>query len=322
MKLPDNSHILSYNEVLKIAVLIPCLNEESTIIKVVLDFKEVLPNADIFVYDNNSTDSTADVARESGANVRSELLKGKGNVVRRMFADIESDIYVLVDGDDTYCASDVRKMIDTLIEEQLDMVNAARVAEDRLAFRPGHQIGNHILTGLVRIFFGKQFNDLLSGFRVFSRRFVKSFPALSSGFEIETELSVHALELRMKVAEIESIYNTRPEGSTSKLNTVRDSLVILRLILTLIKEERPFQFFSFVSIILAVISVLLSLPIFYEYIETGLVPRFPTAILCSALMILSFLSFYAGLVLDTITKARREIKRLHYLQLPIFQARE
>ncbi|HKZ39757.1 MAG TPA: hypothetical protein VJ044_02280, partial [Candidatus Hodarchaeales archaeon] len=190
------------------------------------------------------------------------------------------------------------------------------------AFRPGHQIGNHILTGLVRIFFGKQFNDLLSGFRVFSRRFVKSFPALSSGFEIETELSVHALELRMKVAEIESIYNTRPEGSTSKLNTVRDSLVILRLILTLIKEERPFQFFSFVSIILAVISVLLSLPIFYEYIETGLVPRFPTAILCSALMILSFLSFYAGLVLDTITKARREIKRLHYLQLPIFQARE
>jgi len=322
VKLPDNSHILSYNEVLKIAVLIPCLNEESTIIKVVLDFKEVLPNADIFVYDNNSTDSTADVARESGANVRSELLKGKGNVVRRMFADIESDIYVLVDGDDTYCASDVRKMIDTLIEEQLDMVNAARVAEDRLAFRPGHQIGNHILTGLVRIFFGKQFNDLLSGFRVFSRRFVKSFPALSSGFEIETELSVHALELRMKVAEIESIYNTRPEGSTSKLNTVRDSLVILRLILTLIKEERPFQFFSFVSIILAVISVLLSLPIFYEYIETGLVPRFPTAILCSALMILSFLSFYAGLVLDTITKARREIKRLHYLQLPIFQARE
>lgn len=306
----------------EIAVLIPCLNEGHTIGKVVNDFKTVLPDAVIYVYDNRSTDRTAEAARESGAIVRTESYIGKGNVVRRMFADIEADIYVLVDGDDTYTASDAPKMIHMLIAEQLDMVNAARIAESKNVFRPGHEKGNRILSGLVGIIFGRRFSDLLSGFRAFSRRFVKSFPSLSSGFEIEAELSVHALELRMNVAELESPYKTRPDGSSSKLSTYKDGLKVLKLIFLLIKEERPFQFFSIVSILLAVISVTLALPIISEYIDTGLVPRFPTAILCSALMILSFISFYAGLILDSITKTRREIKRLSYLQLSIFQAPE
>lgn len=315
----------AYNQPSKryeIAVLIPCLNEEHTIGKVVNDFKTVLPDAVIYVYDNRSTDRTAEAARESGAIVRTESYMGKGNVVRRMFADIEADIYVLVDGDDTYTASDAPKMIDMLIAEQLDMVNAARTAENKNVFPPGHERGNRILGGLVGTIFGRQFGDLLSGYRVLSSRFVKSFPSLASGFEIETELSVHALELRMKVAELESPYKKRPEGSSSKLSTYKDGLKVLKLILLLIKEERPFQFFSMISLILAIVSITMGLPIIFEYIETGLVPRFPTAILCSALMILSFISFYAGLILDSITKTRREIKRLAYLRQPIFLARE
>jgi len=306
----------------EIAVLIPCLNEGLTIHKVVTDFKTVLPDAKIFVYDNGSTDGTAETARESGAIVRTEPYMGKGNVVRRMFADIEADVYVLVDGDDTYTAADAPKMIDMLIAERLDMVNASRTAENKNVFPPGHERGNRILGALVGIIFGRQFGDLLSGFRVFSRRFVKSFPSLSSGFEIETELCVHALELRMKVAELESLYKTRPEGSSSKLSTYRDGLKVLKLIFLLIKEERPFQFFSMISLILAIVSITMGLPIIFEYIETGLVPRFPTAILCSALMILSFISFYAGLILDSITKTRREVKTLYYLQLPIFQTHD
>jgi len=303
----------------EIAVLIPCLNEQHTIGTVIADFRKALPDSRIYVYDNNSTDRTSEISRESGAVVQTENLQGKGNVVRRMFADIEADIYVLVDGDDTYWASDAPRMIDMLVKQQLDMVNAQRVADGQDVYRPGHRIGNMVLSSLVKVIFGNQFNDLLSGYRVFSRRFVKSFPALSSGFEIETELSVHALELRMRVAEVKSSYQTRPEGSSSKLSTIKDGLIILKMILILVKEERPFKSFTFLSLTLAIVSLILAVPIFIEYSKTGLVPRFPTAILCSALMILSFLSFYAGLVLDTITKARREMKRLHYLQYPVFQ---
>jgi len=305
----------------EIAVLIPCLNEQSTIGKVINDFKSFLPSANIYVYDNDSADKTAEVARESGAIVRTELLTGKGNVVRRMFADIEADIYVLVDGDDTYSASSAPKMIDILLNGQLDMVNGARIATDQSSFRPGHQFGNRVLTGVVGRIFGKELRDMLSGFRVFSRRFVKSFPALSSGFEIETELTVHALELRMKIAEWETPYRARPLDSVSKLRTINDGLKMLTAIFTFIKEERPFHFFSLLALVLAIISVILAIPIVIEYLETGLVPRFPTAILCSALMILSFLSFYSGLILDTVTTARREMKRLHYLQLPILRKR-
>jgi hypothetical protein len=236
-----------------------------------------------------------------------------------MFADIEADIYVLVDGDDTYNAASAPEMINLLVNDQLDMVNGARVAKDRSSFRHGHPTGNKILSSLIASIFGKGLSDLFSGYRVFSRRFVKSFPALSAGFEIETEFTIHALELRMKVAELESPYKARPEGSVSKLNTIKDGLKVVRLITSFIKDERPFQYFSILSIILAVISIILAIPIFMEYLETGLVPRFPTAILCSALIILSFLSFYAGLILVTVTTARREMKRLYYLQLPRFR---
>lgn len=315
MRLPIDSHKVLY----EIAVLIPCLNEETTIDKVVNDFRVYLPDAKIYVYDNNSTDKTSKVAREAGANVRVEIFRGKGNVVRRMFADIDADIYVLVDGDDTYNAANSPEMINLLVNEQLDMVNGARVANDQSSFRPGHLMGNRILSILIASIFGKGLSDLFSGYRVFSRRFVKSFPALSLGFEIETEFTIHALELRMKVAELESPYKARPEGSVSKLNSIKDGLKVLILIITLIKGERPFQFFSLLSFILAIISIILAIPILIEYLEAGLVPRFPTAILCSALMILSFLSFYTGLILDAITTSRREMKRLYYLQLPRFR---
>ncbi len=315
MRLPINSHEVLY----EIAVLIPCLNEETTIHKVVNDFMILLPDASIYVYDNNSTDNTVSVAREAGAIVRVEALRGKGNVVRRMFADIEADIYVLVDGDDTYNTASAPEMINLLVNDQLDMVNGVRVAKDRSSFRHGHPTGNKILSSLIAGIFGKGLSDLFSGYRVFSRRFVKSFPALSAGFEIETEFTIHALELRMKVAELKSPYKARPEGSVSKLNTIKDGLKVVRLITSFIKDERPFQYFSILSIILVVISTILAIPIFMEYLETGLVPRFPTAILCSALIILSFLSFYAGLILVTVTTARREMKRLYYLQLPRFR---
>jgi len=309
----NNTGVLASYE---IAVLVPCLNEESTINKVINDFKIALPSARIYVYDNDSKDHTSDIAREAGAIVRTELLKGKGNVVRRMFADIEADIYVLVDGDDTYSADCAPRMVSHLVNEHLDMVNGVRIANDQSSFRLGHLMGNRILSGLVSSIFGKGLSDLFSGYRVFSRRFVKSFPALSSGFEIETEFTIHALELRMRVAEVKSPYKTRPAGSESKLNTIKDGLKVLKAIITFIKEERPFQLFSLASFILAIISILLAMPIFVEYFETGLVPRFPTAILCSALMILSFLSFYAGLILDTVTTTRREMKRLYYLRQP------
>lgn len=301
-----------------IAVLIPCLNEEATIKKVVNDFKAALPGATIYVYDNNSTDRSIEVATSSGAIVKKEPIRGKGNVVRRMFADIEADIYILVDGDDTYHAQSSVKMIDLLVKEELDMVNAARLSDESQADRIGHRFGNRVLSNLVGIIFGKQIKDMLSGYRVFSRRFAKSFPAISRGFEIETELTVHALEMRMKVAEIDTPYKVRPEGSHSKLNTIRDGINILKMIVTFVKDERPFSFFSALSAILGLSSIILAIPIFIEYLETNLVPRFPTAILSSALMILSFFSLYTGFILDTTTTARREMKRFHYLQIPMY----
>jgi glycosyltransferase involved in cell wall biosynthesis len=298
----------------RLAVLVPCFNEEAAIAKVVADFKAALPEAAIYVYDNNSTDRTAEVARDAGALVRRELHQGKGNVVRRMFADVEADIYVLVDGDATYDAPSARAMIVRLGNDRLDMVVAARVEENASAYRPGHRTGNRLLTGFFASVFNATFSDILSGYRVFSRRFVKSFPVLSRGFEIETELSVHALELELAVAEIPTPYYARPAGSVSKLNTWRDGLRILSTILGLFRSERPLAFFSGLGIMLAIVSVGFSIPIFVTYFEQGIVPRVPTAILSTGLMLLAFLAIVAGLVLDTVTRGRREMKLIAYLQ--------
>jgi glycosyltransferase involved in cell wall biosynthesis len=297
-----------------IAVLIPCLNEEAAIAAVVRGLRSSLPDAAIYVYDNGSSDRTVDRARAAGAIVRSEPLRGKGNVVRRMFADVDADVYVLVDGDGTYDAGAAPELVRRLLDEQLDVVSAARVTDSEGAYRPGHRFGNALLSGMVVHIFGDRIRDLLSGYRVFSRRFVKSFPAISAGFEIETELTVHALELRMPMAEVEARYDERTEGSVSKLRTYRDGIRILRTILRLSKEERPLPFFSIISAALALGALALALPLFETYGRTGLVPRFPTAILATGIMILAFLSLACGFVLDTVTRGRREMKRLHYLQ--------
>ncbi|MBK0394422.1 glycosyltransferase family 2 protein [Ramlibacter algicola] len=299
-----------------IAVLIPCYNEEVAIGQVVRDFRRALPGARVYVYDNASTDRTAEVAAAAGAIVGQEPFPGKGNVMRRMFSDVEADVYVLVDGDDTYDASAAPALVRTLLDGQLDMVNGARVTQIKEAYRFGHRFGNRLLTGIVQQIFGKQFGDMLSGYRVFSRRFVKSFPATSSGFEIETELTVHALELRMKTAEVPTRYKDRPEGSTSKLNTIRDGLRILRMIALLVKEERPLAFFSCTFLALSLLSVGLAAPIVLEFMRTGLVPRLPTAVLSVGIMLVAFLSMMCGLILDTVTHSRRELKRLAYLDIP------
>jgi glycosyltransferase involved in cell wall biosynthesis len=297
----------------RLAVLVPCFNEEATIAKVVGDFRVALPEAAVYVYDNNSTDRTPEVARAAGALVRRETRQGKGNVVRRMFADVDADIYILVDGDATYHAASVRGMIARLIEDRLDMVVAARVAEDASAFRPGHRTGNRLLGRFFASVFGATLTDILSGYRVFSRRFVKSFPVLSRGFEIETELAVHALELDLPVAEIPTPYYARPQGSASKLSTRRDGLRILFTIVGLYRSERPLAFFSGIGAALATVSVGLSIPIFVTYLREGIVPRIPTAILSTGLMLLAFLAVVAGLVLDTVTRGRREMKLIAYL---------
>jgi glycosyltransferase involved in cell wall biosynthesis len=300
----------------RVAVLVPCFNEEDSIGAVVRDFRQSLPDAAIYVYDNNSTDRTIEVAREHGAVVREERQQGKGHVVRRMFADIEADIFILVDGDDTYDAAAAPKLVRHLLDNGLDMITAKRVAVSDDAYRFGHVFGNRLLTGLVAHSFGRRVSDLLSGYRVLSRRFVKSFPLLAGGFEIETELTVHALELGMPQDEIETEYRERPEGSESKLNTYRDGARILKMILVLLKEERPLAFFSAVFALLAVTSVVLAWPVFIEFFETGLVPRIPTAILSTGIMLLAFLSLTCGFILDTVTRGRRELKRLSYLQIP------
>jgi len=302
----------------RVAVLVPCFNEEAAVAKVVADFGKALPSAEIFVYDNNSSDRTVAVAREAGAEVRSERRQGKGHVVRRMFADIDADIYVLVDGDATYDAASAPRMIDVLVSDHLDMVVGFRVDQAAAAYRPGHRTGNWMLTSFLASVFGQAFNDILSGYRVFSRRFVKSFPVLSDGFEIETELSVHALELALPVAEIETPYYARPEGSFSKLNTWSDGFRILGTILKLYRSEKPLRFFTAIGIFLTLVSIGLATPIIVTYLEQGVVPRLPTAVLSMGLMILAVLSVSSGLVLDTVTRGRREMKLLAYLsQAPI-----
>ena len=301
---------------IRIAVLIPCFNEEAAIAQVVTSFREKLPMAEVYVYDNNSSDRTIEVAREAGAQVRSERHQGKGHVVRRMFADVEADIYLLVDGDATYDAASAAPMIEMLIAEQLDMVVAHRVDQAEAAYRPGHRTGNWLLTSFLAMVFGRGFEDILSGYRVFSRRFIKSFPVLSDGFEIETELSVHALELAMPVAELKTPYFARPEGSFSKLNTWADGFRILGTILKLYRSEKPLRFFGTLAIGLAAISILLSIPVAITYVEEGLVPRLPTAVLSVGIMLVAVMSLFAGLVLDTVSRGRREAKLLRYLAVP------
>ena len=300
----------------RIAVLIPCYNEEAAIHSVVSGFRDALPNADVYVYDNNSTDGTIAAARSAGAIVRHEPLQGKGHVVRRMFADVEADIYVLVDGDGTYDPNMAPAMIARMCTDGLDMIIGKRISREAAAYRPGHQIGNRLLTGLVRFVFGDGVSDLLSGYRVFSRRFVKSFPALASGFEIETELTVHALELRMPLDEVPTEYRARQEGGYSKLRTISDGARILRTILMLMKEERPLPFFSSCALVFLVLGLDGGIPVVLHYLRTGLVPRLPTAVLASGLVLLSFISLSLGLILDSVTLGRREMKRLMYLMIP------
>jgi glycosyltransferase involved in cell wall biosynthesis len=300
----------------RVAVLVPCFNEEAAVAKVVGDFRAALPAAVIYVYDNNSSDRTVAVAREAGAVVRKETRQGKGHVVRRMFADVDADIYVLVDGDATYDAPSAPKLIERLVAERLDMVVGRRIEQSTTSYRPGHRFGNQLLTGFLWAVFGRAFADILSGYRVFSRRFVKSFPVLSDGFEIETELTVHALELALPLAELDTPYFARPEGSFSKLNTWRDGFRILATIGRLYRSERPLRFFTVIGIVLALLSVGLAVPIFITYFELGIVPRLPTAVLSTGLMILAVLSISSGLVLDTVTRGRREMKLLAYLAQP------
>jgi glycosyltransferase involved in cell wall biosynthesis len=301
----------------RVAVLLPCYNEAAAIAQTVADFRAALPDATIYVYDNNSTDKTVEVAAAAGAIVRTERMQGKGNVVRRMFADVEADIYVMADGDATYEAAAAPGLIDLLVNDQLDMVVGARKSEVEAAYRRGHRLGNAMLTGMLAWLFGRSFTDILSGYRVFSRRFVKSFPVLSEGFEIETEISVHALELRMPVAERVTAYAARPEGSESKLSTYRDGWRILRTILTLFRIEKPLAFFGIIGAALALIAVGISIPLFLTFFETGLVPRLPTAVLAMGIMLLAFLNGFCGLILDTVVRGRREMRRLAYLAHPV-----
>ena len=307
---------MSDEQALRIAVLLPCYNEEAAIGQTIASFRAALPGARIYVYDNNSTDRTREVAATAGAVVRSERMQGKGHVVRRMFADIEADIYVMADGDATYDAAAAPALVQRLVGEQLDMMVGSRKSEAEEAYRRGHRFGNRLLTGILARIFGRTFSDILSGYRVFSRRFVKSFPALSRGFEIETEISVHALELAMPVAEVETAYGARPEGSESKLSTWRDGWRIMRTIGHLFRIERPVLFYGSFGLALAVAAVVLAVPLAVTYVQTGLVPRFPTAVLVTGMMIVAALSFMTGLILDTVVRGRREVRRLHYLSFP------
>ena len=301
---------------MRIAVLLPCYNEEAAIAQTVAGFRLALPEAAIYVYDNNSSDGTREVAAASGAIVRTERMQGKGHVVRRMFADVDADIYVMADGDATYDAAAAPDLVARLVDEQLDMVVGARRSEVEEAYRRGHRLGNRLFTGLLASLFGRSFTDIFSGYRVFSRRFVKSFPALSRGFETETEISVHALELAMPVGEVVTAYGARPEGSQSKLSTYRDGWRIMQTILHLFRIERPVLFYGGFGLILGIIGVLLGIPLAITFAKTGLVPRFPTAILITGLMIVAALSFAVGLILDTVVRGRREVRRLSYLSYP------
>src|SRR3990170_6843113 len=299
----------------RIAVLLPCFNEEAAIAATVEGFRRALPDATVYVYDNNSGDRTSEAAAAAGAIVRTERQQGKGHVVRRMFADIDADIYIMADGDLTYDPKVAPAMVDQLLAEQLDMVVGTRVHDAKDAFRGGHVLGNRLFTGLLSGLFGRSFSDIFSGYRVFSRRFVKSFPVLSSGFEIETEMSVHALELRMPVGEAVTVYGARPEGSQSKLSTFSDGWRILKTIAMLYRIERPVLFFGTIGALLVIAAILLAIPLIVTYVGTGLVPRVPTAILVTGMVIVAVLCVFAGLILDTVTRGRREVRRLAYLSL-------
>ncbi|QIK96009.1 glycosyltransferase [Sphingomonas sp. HDW15A] len=299
-----------------VAVLLPCYNEEAAIAQVIAGFRSALPGAIVYVYDNNSRDRTVEMAEKAGAVVRTERMQGKGHVVRRMFADIDADVYLMADGDLTYDPKAAPEMVRLLVSEQLDMVVGTRQHEAKEAYRGGHVLGNRLFTGLLARLFGRSFSDIFSGYRVFSRRFVKSFPVLSEGFEIETEMSVHALELRMPVGEVETAYGARPEGSESKLSTYRDGWRILKTIGTLYRVERPVLFYGTIGAMLLLAAIILSIPLVLTYLDTGLVPRFPTAILVTGMTIVAVLCFFAGLILDTVTRGRREMRRLAYLAQP------
>ena len=300
----------------RVAVLLPCYNEEAAIAQVIAGFRSALPEAAIYVYDNNSRDRTVEIARQAGAIVRTERMQGKGHVVRRMFADVDADVYLMADGDLTYDPNAAPEMVRLLVDEQMDMVVGTRQHEAKEAYRGGHVLGNRLFTGLLARLFGRSFSDIFSGYRVFSRRFVKSFPVLSEGFEIETEMSVHALELRMPVGEVETAYGARPEGSESKLSTYSDGWRILKTIGTLYRVERPVLFFGTIGALLLLAALVLSVPLVLTYLDTGLVPRFPTAILVTGMVIIAVLCFFAGLILGTVTRGRREMRRLAYLAQP------
>jgi glycosyltransferase involved in cell wall biosynthesis len=300
----------------RIAILLPCYNEEAAVAQTVAGFRAALPSAAVYVYDNNSTDRTREIAAAAGAIVRTERMQGKGHVVRRMFADIDADIYVMADGDATYDAAAAPALVRRLLDERLDMVVGARKSEVEEAYRRGHRLGNRLFTSILASLFGRSFTDIFSGYRIFSRRFVKSFPALSRGFETETEISVHALELAMPVGEEVTAYGARPEGSHSKLSTWRDGFRIMRTILHLFRIERPVLFYGGFGLLLGIVAIVLAAPLAVTYARTGLVPRFPTAILVTGLMIVAFLSFAVGLILDTVVRGRLEMRRLAYLALP------
>ena len=316
MRGADSGGIMASSGKPRVAVLLPCFNEEAAIAATVAGFREALPGATVYVYDNNSRDRTREIAADAGAVVRTEGQQGKGHVVRRMFADIDADVYIMADGDLTYDPNAAPAMVDLLIADQLDMVVGTRRHEEKDAYRGGHVIGNKLFTGLLSGLFGRSFSDIFSGYRVFSRRFVKSFPVLSSGFEIETEISVHALELRMPVGEMETVYAARPEGSESKLSTFSDGWRILTTIVTLYRIERPVLFYGSIGAFLLTLAIVLSVPLVITYLNTGLVPRFPTAILVTGMTVIAVLCFFAGLILDTVTRGRREVRRLAYLSVP------
>ncbi|MDR3187330.1 MAG: glycosyltransferase [Holosporaceae bacterium] len=299
----------------RIAVLIPCYNESSTVASVIVSFKKQLPNAVIYVYDNGSEDDTAEVARKAGAVVVTEQNRGKGNVMRKMFSEIDADIYVIADGDSTYAPEDAPKMINLLINEKVDMVVAVRKEKSEKAFRSGHKIGNRLFNFMLKVLFNSTFHDVFSGYRAFSRRFVKTFPVAASGFDIEAELSIHALTLSIPFTEMDSIYLERPKNSHSKLSTIRDGFKILFSIIGLLKETRPMFFFGTISLILFLLSCGVAFPVILTFLETGMVPRLPTAVLSSGIMMIAFLSFACGIILDSVSEARREMKRLHYLRI-------
>jgi glycosyltransferase involved in cell wall biosynthesis len=299
-----------------VAVLLPCYNEEAAIAETIAGFRAALPAATVYVYDNNSSDRTVEIARSAGAVVCTERQQGKGNVVRRMFADVDADVYIMADGDLTYDPKAAPAMVAMLLDERLDMVVGTRQHEVTDAYRGGHVLGNKLFTGLLSRLFGRSFSDIFSGYRIFSRRFVKSFPVLSAGFEIETEISVHALELKMPVGEVATAYGARPEGSASKLSTYRDGWRILKTIGTLYRVERPVLFYGSVGALILAVALLLAVPLVLTYLDTGLVPRFPTAILITGMAIIAVLCFFAGLILDTVTRGRREMRRLFYLAQP------